>query len=145
MTEHDFRYSLLSPQHTLIECRNLALGRYQVTGNGGSIQPGDGLLVTLRGSRELFMRLQVDKVRHLISPPGQWVAVASGPAFRELEIHDWAVCCNLCGATRQVEFAVEASNGPQARQPAAEARLAELGWQTRDGLHYCPQCSSPEA
>ena len=31
MVEHDFRYSLLNPQHTLIECRALAPGLYQVT------------------------------------------------------------------------------------------------------------------
>ena len=43
MVEHDFRYNLLSPQHTLIECRSLAAGLYQVTGNGGSIQNGDVL------------------------------------------------------------------------------------------------------
>ncbi|EPN17212.1 hypothetical protein A259_12796, partial [Pseudomonas syringae pv. actinidiae ICMP 19070] len=35
MAEHDFRYSMLNPQHTLTECRTLAPGRYQVTGNGG--------------------------------------------------------------------------------------------------------------
>jgi hypothetical protein len=28
MAEHDFRFSLLSPQHTLIECRALVPGRY---------------------------------------------------------------------------------------------------------------------
>ena len=46
MAEHDFRYNLLNPEHTLIECRALAPGRYQVTGNGGSIQSGDTLLVS---------------------------------------------------------------------------------------------------
>ena len=50
MVEHDFRFSLLNPQHTLIECRALAPGLYQVTGNGGSIQSGDVLIVTLKGS-----------------------------------------------------------------------------------------------
>ena len=47
MAEHDFRYNLLNPAHTLTECCALAPGRYQVTGNGGSIQSGDTLLVTL--------------------------------------------------------------------------------------------------
>ena len=56
MVEHDFRYSLLNPQHTLIECRALAPGLYQVTGNGGSIQTGDVLIVTLKGSKDLSMR-----------------------------------------------------------------------------------------
>ena len=63
MAEHDFRYNLLNPEHTLIECRALAPGRYQVTGNGGSMRDGDSLLVTLKGSRDLSMRLTVDKVR----------------------------------------------------------------------------------
>ena len=121
MADHDFRYSLLNPEHTLIECRALAPGRYQVTGNGGSIQNGDSLQVTLKGSRDLSMRLQVEKVRHLINPRGQWVAVATGPAF-------------------DVEFAVDAALGKKAQAPAAEARIAELGWRGTSGQHTCPRC-----
>ena len=78
MTTHDFRYTLHNPQHTLTECRSLAPGRYQVTGNGGAVQAGDTLLVALKGSRELSMSLAVGKVRHLINPPGQWMAVDGG-------------------------------------------------------------------
>ncbi|MCQ4346913.1 hypothetical protein NGA35_05620 [Pseudomonas stutzeri] len=145
MTEHDFRYNLLNPQHTLTECRALAPGRYQVTGNGGSIKAGDTLLVTLKGSRELSMRLSVEKVRHLITPPGQWLAVARGPAFRELDIHTWQVACDGCGAPLDLEFAVDGALGETARAPAAEARLAELGWRSSAGRHLCPQCSAKEA
>ena len=36
-----------------------------LSGNGGSIQKGDVLLVTLKGSKTLSMRLTVDSVRHL--------------------------------------------------------------------------------
>lgn len=50
MAEHDFRYTLLNPAHTLTECRALAPGRYQVTGNGGSIRSGDVLIVTSRAA-----------------------------------------------------------------------------------------------
>jgi len=79
MAEHDFRFSLLSPQHTLIECRALVPGRYQVTGNGGSIKHGDVLIVTLRGSKTLSMRLTVEgDARYSIRPAGQWVAMAQG-------------------------------------------------------------------
>ncbi|CAD5376349.1 conserved hypothetical protein [Pseudomonas sp. OF001] len=145
MTEHDFRYTLLNPQHTLTECRALAPGRYQVTGNGGSIKVGDILLVTLKGSRDLSMRLAVEKVRHLITPPGQWLAVARGPAFRELNIHTWQVACDGCGVQLDLEFAVDGALGDKARAPAAEARLAELGWANRAGRHLCPQCSAKEA
>ncbi|NQD92179.1 hypothetical protein HP532_05860 [Pseudomonas sp. CrR25] len=140
MAEHDFRYNLLNPEHTLIECRALAPGRYQVTGNGGSIHGGDGLLVTLKGSRELSMRLQVDKVRHLINPPGQWVAVAHGPAFGELAIFNWQVKCEGCAAQLDFEFAVDAALGKRAQAPAAEARIAELGWRNQHGRHLCPNC-----
>ncbi len=140
MAEHDFRYNLLNPAHTLTECRALAPGRYQVTGNGGSIQSGDVLLVTLKGSRDLSMRLSVDKVRHLINPPGQWVATASGPAFRELAIHNWQVNCDGCGKQLDFEFAVDASQGKGADKTAAEARLSELGWHTQQQQHLCPAC-----
>ncbi|PWB32863.1 hypothetical protein DCO48_12130 [Pseudomonas sp. SDI] len=140
MVEHDFRYTLFNPQHTLIECRSLLPGRYQVTGNGGSIQKGDVLLVTLKGSKTLSMRLSVESVRHLINPSGQWVAVASGPVFGELAIHSWQVNCNSCEATLDFEFAVDAKLGKKAQQPAAVARIAELGWRTKGDTHQCPQC-----
>lgn len=68
MAEHDFRYTLMNPQHTLTECRAIVPGQYQVTGQGGSIQVGDTLLVSLKGSKSLSMHLQVNKVRHLINP-----------------------------------------------------------------------------
>lgn len=140
MAEHDFRYTLLNPAHTLNECRALAPGRYQVTGVGGSVKDGDTLLVTLRGSRELSMRLEVEKVRHLINPPGQWLAVAKGPAFKELSILQWKVDCDACGKRLDFEFAVDVSLGKPAETPAAEARIAELGWTKRDGRHLCPTC-----
>ncbi|MFI8373266.1 hypothetical protein ACIGCH_04075 [Pseudomonas helleri] len=140
MVEHDFRFSLLNPQHTLIECRALAPGLYQVTGNGGSIQSGDVLIVTLKGSKDLSMRLSVDKVRHLINPRGQWVAVTKGPAFGELAIHQWQVNCDACAKELKFEFAVDAKLGTKAQKPAASARIAELGWSTEGSKHLCPQC-----
>ena len=140
MAEHDFRYTLFNPQHTLTECRALSPGLYQVTGQGGSVRAGDSLLVSLKGSRELSMRLEVDKVRQLINPPGQWVAVARGPSFRELAILNWQVDCDGCGKQLDFEFAVDASLGETARAPAAERRLGELGWSSRDGKHFCPAC-----
>lgn len=140
MAEHDFRYTLLTPQHTLTECRALAPGRFQVTGNGGSIQAGDSLLVTLKGSRDLFMRLNVEKVRHLINPPGQWLAVCQGPSFKELAIHNWQVNCDHCAKQLDFEFAVDATLGKAAQGPAAEARIKELGWRSHNGQHLCPTC-----
>ncbi|MCQ4235764.1 hypothetical protein NAV31_18915 [Pseudomonas stutzeri] len=140
MAEHDFRYTLLNPAHTLTECRALAPGRYQVTGNGGSIRSGDVLIVTLKGSRDLSQHLTVDKVRHLISPPGQWVAVCRGPVFRELAILNWQVDCDGCGKRLDFEFAVDAALGESARAPAAQARIVELGWRERDGGHFCSNC-----
>ena len=119
MAEHDFRYTLLNPPHTLTECRALAPGQYQVTGQGGSIQVGDTLQVSLKGSKSLSMRLQVSKVRHLINPPGQWTAVATGPVFKELAIHTWQVNCDGCGSLLDLEFAEDASlvsGGAKAKQ-----------------------------
>ena len=145
MVEHDFRYNLLSPQHTLIECRALMPGRYQVTGNGGSIQNDDVLIVTLKGSKDLAMRLTVEKVRHLINPRGQWVAVAHGPVFGELAIHEWQVNCDACAKELKFEVAVDAKLGNKAQKPAASARIAELGWSTEGSKHLCPQCQKERA
>ncbi|MFT5782104.1 MAG: hypothetical protein ACI9EB_001479 [Pseudomonas sp.] len=145
MAEHDFRYSLLNPQHTLSECRALAPGRYQVTGNGGSILSGDTLLVTLKGSRDLCLRLEVDKVRRLISPPGRWVAVAKGPVFGELSILNWQVKCDSCTTVLDFEFAVDGALGKKAQAPAAQVRIQESGWLTVATQHRCPKCQEPVA
>lgn len=145
MAEHDFRYTLLNPQHTLTECRALIPGQYQVTGLGGAIQVGDILHVSLKGSKSLSMQLHVTKVRHLINPPGQWTAVATGPVFKELAIHTWQVQCDGCGSLLDLEFAVDASLGKAAKQPAAEKRLQELGWINRSGRHLCRACQKSEA
>ncbi|MGN7739417.1 hypothetical protein ACTJKT_05405 [Pseudomonas sp. 22526] len=140
MVEHDFRYSLMNPQHTLIECRALVPGRYQVTGNGGSIRNDDVLIVTLKGSKDLSMRLTVETVRHLINPVGQWVAVARGPVFGELAIHQWQVNCDSCATELSFEFAVDAKLGSKVQKPAASARIAELGWIGQGEKHLCPKC-----
>lgn len=86
------------------------------------------------------MRLTVEKVRHLINPRGQWVAVAHGPVFGELAIHEWQVNCDGCAKTLKFEFAVDAKLGVKAQKPAASARIAELGWSTEGSKHLCPQC-----
>jgi len=145
MAVHDFRYSLLNPQHTLSECRALSPGRYQVTGNGGSIRAGDTLLVTLRGSRDLHMELEVEKVRHLIKPAGQWLAVTRGPVFGELSILDAELGCDSCGKQQAFQFAVDASKGASAREAAATQRIAELGWLRTEAGDYCPQCRKERA
>jgi hypothetical protein len=88
------------------------------------------------------MRLVVEKVRHLINPPGQWLAMATGPAFRELAIHTWKVNCDACGTQLDFEFAVDASLGKAAQQPAAEARITELGWSKAVQGHLCPACQA---
>jgi heat shock protein HslJ len=74
------------------------------------------------------MRLTVDTVRHLINPPGQWTAMATGPVFGELAIHTWQVNCDSCAKELNFEFAVDAKLGKSAEKPAATARIAELGW-----------------
>ena len=86
------------------------------------------------------MRLTVEKVRHLINPRGQWVAVARGPVFGELAIHEWQVNCDACAKELKFEFAVDAKLGTKAQKPAATARIAELGWSTEGSKHLCPQC-----
>jgi hypothetical protein len=87
MVEHDFRYNLMNPQHTLTECRALVPGRYQVTGNGGSIRNNDVLVVTLKGAKDLSMRLTVETVRHLINPPAngsRWPVVRCSANWRSI-------------------------------------------------------------
>ena len=91
------------------------------------------------------MRLQVEKVRHLINPPGQWIAVAKGPVFDELAIHQWKVNCDGCSTVLDFEFMVDAKAGVAAQKPAAAARIAELGWKTEGDKHLCKKCQEKAA
>jgi hypothetical protein len=68
------------------------------------------------------------------------VAVARGPVFGELAIHQWQVNCNSCETQLNFEFAVDAKLGNKAQKPAASARIAELGWASEGEHHRCPKC-----
>lgn len=142
MAEHDFRRTLLSPAHTLVECRTLAAGLYQVTGQGGSIKPADTLICTVKGSRDLPLRLQVLKVRYLINPPGQWTATAQGPDLRGQSVLGWSIECDQCQKKQAFEFLVQDKDDLSARTAKAVLRISELGWKPHGENHLCPQCAA---
>lgn len=142
MAQHDFRHSLLNPAHTLIECRTLAAGFYQVTGQGGGVQTGDTLICTIKGSRDLPMSLSVDKVRYLINPPGQWTATAKGPDLRGHAILGWSIRCDHCAKEQPFEFLVRDADDLPARKAKAVLRIGELGWIPQGEDHLCPKCAA---
>lgn len=141
MAEHDFRRSALNPSHTLVECRTLAPGRYQVTAQGGGVQPGDRLVCTVKGSQNLPLMLTVEKVRQLINPPGQWTAVASGPDMRGMLVLGWSIRCDQCASEQAFEFLAQERDDLAKRTERAVARIGELGWTPRADNHLCPACS----
>ncbi|WP_339843065.1 hypothetical protein [uncultured Halopseudomonas sp.] len=140
MAQHDFRHSLLNPAHTLIECRTLSAGLFQVTGQGGGVQPGDTLICTIKGSRELPMSLLVDKVRYLINPPGQWTATARGPDLRSHSVLGWSIRCDNCEKEQPFEFLVLDKDNLEARTEKAVVRISEMGWVPQGANHVCPAC-----
>lgn len=145
MAQHDFRRTALNPSHTLIECRTLGTGLYQVTGQGGGIQPGDRLICTVKGSRDLPLRLTVDKVRYLINPAGQWTATAAGPDLRGQSVLGWSIHCDECGRDQAFEFLAADKDDLAERTAKAVQRIGELGWQPRGDNHLCPSCSRKAA
>ena len=54
---------------------------------------------------------------------------------------DWTDPFRLSGQLTEEERML----GEAARAPAAEARIAELGWHNRAGHHLCPRCHAQEA
>ncbi|MBU0938602.1 MAG: hypothetical protein KJ715_06590, partial [Gammaproteobacteria bacterium] len=62
------------------------------------------------------------------------------PKFGELEIHTWKVNCDSCDAVLEFEFSVETKLTKEPLQPAATARISELGWATVGDKHRCPKC-----
>jgi hypothetical protein len=145
MAQHDFRHSLFKPTHTLIECRTLAAGLYQVTGQGGGIKPGDTLICTIKGSRDLPMPLLVDKVRYLINPPGQWTATAKGPDLRGHAVLGWSIQCDQCAREQAFEFLVLDADNLTTRTTKAVERISELGWVPQGENHLCPACAKKQA
>lgn len=140
MAEHDFRRTALNPSHTLIECRTLGPGLYQVTGQGGGVQPGDTLICTVKGSSDLPLPLSVGKVRYLINPPGQWTATATGPNLSGHSVLGWSITCDQCGKEQPFEFLVADKDDLSARTAKAVKRIGQLGWQPRGDNHLCPKC-----
>ena len=141
MAEHDFRRTALNASHTLIECRTLAAGLYQVTGQGGGVQTGDTLICTIKGSSDLPLPLEVAKVRYLINPPGQWTATAKGPDLRGQSVLGWSVQCDECARDQPFEFLAYDKDDLQERTSKASRRITELGWQPRGDNHLCPKCA----
>lgn len=141
MAEHDFRRNLLNSAHTLIECRTLAGGLYQVTGQGGGVQSGDSLICTVKGSRDLPLRLQVEKIRYLINPPGQWTATAKGPDLRGQSVLGWSIKCDQCQKEQAFEFLAMDKDDLPKRTAKAVARISELGWTPHGDNHLCPTCA----
>ena len=141
MAEHDFRRSALNPSHTLIECRTIADGLYQVTGQGGGIQPGDTLICTVKGSRDLPLPLQVSKVRYLINPAGQWTATATGPNLRDRMVLGWSIRCDRCAREQAFEFMAHEKDNLEQRSARAVERIGELGWVPSGENHLCPTCA----
>ena len=141
MAEHDFRRTALNPSHTLIECRTLAAGLYQVTGQGGGVQPNDRLICMVKGSRDLPLRLTVEKVRYLINPAGQWTATAKGPDLRGQAVLGWSITCDQCARAQAFEFLAAERDDLPARTKKAVVRIAELGWQPQGENHLCPVCA----
>lgn len=142
MAEHDFRRTALNPSHTLIECRTLAGGLYQVTGQGGGIQPGDTLICTVKGSKDLPLPLVVGKVRYLINPPGQWTATANGPNLSGQMVLGWSIRCDECAKEQPFEFLAQEKDNLQTRTAKAQQRIAQLSWKPRGDNHLCPRCAT---
>ncbi len=99
------------------------------------------LICTVKGSRDLPLRLTVDKVRYLINPAGQWTATAKGPDLRGQAVLGWSITCDQCAREQAFEFLAAERDDLPARTQKAVARIAELGWQPQGDNHLCPACA----
>ena len=109
------------------------------------MRSGDELICTVKGSKDLPMRLTVDKIRYLINPPGQWTASARGPNLRGQSVLGWSITCDECGREQPFEFLAADRDDLNARTTKAVARISELGWQPRGDNHLCPACARSAA
>lgn len=113
-----------------------ASGVFEVKWKGGKIEPGCSLLLPVKGSKQISLKMDVVKVDSLITPVGSWSAVCNGPKFKEFKLKNIEAKCDQCGSAYTLEFIAYSDDDQQ----DALAAMNLCGWQADSDKQYCPGC-----
>ena len=111
-------------------------GVFEVKWKGPVVQVGDVLLLPVKGSTQISLRMQVKKVEPLITPSDAWSAECLGPEVREFELKNMNACCDACSKEYQLEFIAFRADD----QADAIAAMTMRGWNANADKQICPSC-----
>ena len=94
------------------------------------------LLLPIKGSKQMSLRLPIQKVEPLITPLGAWSATCQGPAQKEFLLKAMDINCDNCQQPSHLEFVVFSGDDNQ----DALAAMNYLGWRASMEKQVCPKC-----
>jgi len=111
-------------------------GVFEIKAKGDKPVPNTVLLLPVKGSKQLSLKMVVQEVEPLITPIGAWSARCAGPNQREFSLKNIDACCDQCGEESQLEFI--AYSGDDQNDALAALNLA--GWSATFEKQVCPKC-----
>lgn len=115
-------------------------GVFEIKAKGHKPSEHDTLLVPIKGSRQMSLKMVVQAVEPLITPVGAWSARCLGPSQREFSLKNIDACCDQCGEDSQLEFIAFSGND----QNDALAAMNLAGWNATFEKQVCPKCVSSD-
>ena len=113
-------------------------GVFEVKAKGERPDTSDYLLLPVKGSKQISLKMRVIEVQSLITPLGAWSARCEGPEQKEFNLKNIEACCDQCGADSQLEFI--GFSGDDQSDALAAMKLA--GWDATLERQVCPVCKS---
>ena len=113
-------------------------GVFEVKGKGGKPAVSDYLLLPVKGSKQISLKMRVEDVQPLITPLGAWSARCEGPKQKEFNLKNIEACCDQCATQSELEFI--AFSGDDRSDALAAMNLA--GWEATLERQICPACKS---
>lgn len=112
------------------------IGRFEVKWKGLEVNVDDVLLLPIKGSKQISLKMRVLSITALINPQGAWSAECTGPAMKEFDLKNMKACCDACNKKYDLEFIAFRADD---QQDAIDAMLMR-GWQATPEKQICPDC-----
>ena len=125
-------------ERDLLGVSALQPGLYEIKGLGALPEVGQGLLVPVKGSRQLSLRFVISQVDTLIQPANAWTAQCEGPDIMSFNLREAKVTCDHCFKEYSVEF-IEHTGDLSA--DAIESMNGQ-GWMASTEAQVCPSCQT---
>ena len=116
-------------------------GIFEIKAKGDKPEVSDYLLLPVKGSKQISLKMRVTDVQPLITPLGAWSARCEGPAQKEFNLKNIEACCDQCAAESGLEFI--GFSGDDQSDALAGMNLA--GWNASLEKQVCPVCNKGDS